>query len=94
MALHGQTCSAALTPEAVTVSGNYCRCGLHKRVRASGPVTVDLLNVLRGGFTKTYSRLMLAIPSPLSSGSLRKQNWLGKRQEKAHNESGRSPSGT
>ncbi len=62
MKLTGTVCSCALTPEAVTVSGDYYRYDLHKRVKVSGPVTVDLLNVLRVGFTKTYSRLMLAIP--------------------------------
>lgn len=60
--LNGTACSATLTDEAVTVSGNYYRYDLHKRRKASGPVTVDLLNVLRVGFTKTYSRLMLAVP--------------------------------
>ncbi len=60
--LNGAVCFAALTPEAVTVSGNYYRYDLHKRVKVSGSVTVDLLNVLRVGLTKTYSRLMLAIP--------------------------------
>ncbi len=60
--LTGAVCSCALTPEAVTVGGEYYRYDLHKRVKTSGPVRVDLLNVLRVGFTKTYSRLMLAIP--------------------------------
>lgn len=62
MVLTGTACSAVLTPEAVTISGDYYRYNLHKRVKLSGSVTVDLLNVLRVGFTKTYSRLMLAIP--------------------------------
>ncbi len=62
MILTGASCSAVLTAETVTVSGDYYRYDLHKRVRASGRVRVDLLNVLRIGFTKTYSRLMLAIP--------------------------------
>ncbi len=62
MELHGQICSCSLTAEAVTINGDYYRYDLHKRVKASEPVTVDLLNVLRVGFTKTYSRLMLAIP--------------------------------
>lgn len=60
--LSGAVCSAILTPEAITVKGNYYRYDLHKRRKASGPVTVDLLNVLRVGFTKTYSRLMFAFP--------------------------------
>ena len=60
--LSGSVCSALLTPEAITVSGDYYRYDLHKRRKASGPVTVDLLNVLRVGITKTYSRLMLAFP--------------------------------
>lgn len=62
MKLQGQACSCVLTPEAVTVSGNYYRYDLHKRRKVSGSVTVDLLNVLRVGITKTYSRLMLAVP--------------------------------
>lgn len=60
--LNGAVCSAALSAEAVTVSGNYYRYDLHKRVKVSGSVTVDLLNVLRVGLTKTYSRLMFAVP--------------------------------
>lgn len=60
--LSGAVCSAVLAPEAVTVSGDYYRYDLHKRRRASGSVTVDLLNVMRVGLTKTYSRLMLAVP--------------------------------
>lgn len=60
--LSGSVCSATLTPEAVTVSGDYYRYDLHKRRKVSGPVTVDLLNVLRVGITKTYSRLMFAVP--------------------------------
>lgn len=62
MELQGKSCSAVLTPEAVTVSGNYYRYDLHKRRKVSGPVTLDLLNVLRVGITKTYSRLMFAFP--------------------------------
>lgn len=62
MELWGKQCSAALTAEAVTVNGDYYRYDLHKRRKVSGSVTVDLLNVLRVGFTKTYSRLMLAVP--------------------------------
>ena len=60
--LHGAVCACTLTNEAVTVSGNYYRYDYHKRRRVSGNVTVDLLNVLRVGFTKTYSRLMLLFP--------------------------------
>lgn len=60
--LSGAVCSVALTPETVTVQGNYYRYDIHKRHRVSGPVTVDLLNVLRVGITKTYSRLKLAVP--------------------------------
>lgn len=55
--LNGAVCSAILTGEAVTVSGDYYRYDLHKRCKASGRVTVDLRNVLRVGLTKTYSRL-------------------------------------
>jgi len=62
MELRGQVCSCVLTPEAVTLSGSYYRYDIHKRHRVSGPVTVDLLNVLRIGITKTYSRLMFAVP--------------------------------
>lgn len=61
--LSGAVCSAVLTPKAVTVSGSYYRYDLHKRHKVSGSVTVDLLNVMRVGFTKTYSRLMLLVPS-------------------------------
>lgn len=60
--LSGVVCSAVLTSEAVTVSGGYYRYDLHKRRKESGIVTVDLLNVLRVGITKTYSRLMLLFP--------------------------------
>ena len=60
--LNGAVCSATLTAEAVTVSGDYYRYDLHKRRKVSGRVTVDLLNVLRVGITKTYSRLMFAVP--------------------------------
>lgn len=60
--LSGAVCSAVLTAEAVTVSGDYYRYDLHKRRKVSGPVTVDLLNVLRVGITKTYSRLMFLFP--------------------------------
>lgn len=62
MELQGKSCSAVLTPEAVTVSGDYYRYDVHKRRKVSGPVTVDLLDVLRVGLTKTYSRLMFAFP--------------------------------
>jgi len=65
MSLAGQDCSCSLTAEAVTLSGEYYRFVSHKRVKTSGPVTVDLLNVLRVGFTRTYSRLKLAIPMAL-----------------------------
>ena len=60
--LNGAVCSAVLTDEAVTVSGDYYRYDLHRRRKVSGSVTVDVLNVLRVGITKTYSRLKLAIP--------------------------------
>lgn len=60
--LGGASCSAVLTAETVTLSGNYYRYDIHKRRKVSGTVTVDLLNVLRVGLTKTYSRLMLALP--------------------------------
>lgn len=60
--LSGASCSAVLTPEAVTLNGNYYRYDIHKRRKVSGTVTVDLLHVLRVGLTKTYSRLMLAVP--------------------------------
>lgn len=60
--LNGASASCALTPETVTVNGNYYRYDLHKRVKVSGPVTVDLLNVMRVGITKTYSRLMFLFP--------------------------------
>lgn len=60
--LNGTVCSAVLTPESVIVSGDYYRYDLHKRVKVSGSVTVDLLNVMRVGITKTYSRLMFLFP--------------------------------
>lgn len=62
MELRGTQCACVLTAETVTVSGNYYRYDNHKRWRMSGPVTVDLLNVLRVGITRTYSRLMFAFP--------------------------------
>lgn len=61
--LSGSVCSAALTGETITMNGNYYHYDVHKRRKASGRVTVDLLNVMRVGFTKTYSRLMLLVPS-------------------------------
>lgn len=60
--LAGKTCSAALSDETITLSGNYYRYDDHKRWRMAGPVAVDLLNVLRVGITKTYSRMMFAFP--------------------------------
>lgn len=60
--LSGTAVSCALTPETVTVSGSYYRYDLHKRRKVSGSVTVDLLNVLRVGITRTYSRLALLVP--------------------------------
>ena len=60
--LNGAVCSAVLSAEAVTVSGDYYRYDVHKRRKVSGSVTMDLLNVLRVGITKTYSRLMFAFP--------------------------------
>ena len=60
--LSGVSSSAVLTSENVTLSGNYYRYDLHKRRKASGTITVDLLHVMRVGLTKTYSRLMLAVP--------------------------------
>lgn len=60
--LSGELASCVLTPEAVTISGNYYRYDIHKRVKVSGTVTVDLLNVMRIGITKTYSRLMFLFP--------------------------------
>lgn len=60
--LNGAVCSAVLTDESVTVSGDYYRYDLHKRKKVSGCVTVDLRDVLRVGLTKTYSRLAFAFP--------------------------------
>ncbi len=60
--LTGTVCSATLTDEAITIKGEYCRYIGHERIKTSLPVTVDLLNVLRVGITKTYSRRMFAIP--------------------------------
>lgn len=60
--LSGAVCSAVLTSEAVTINGDYYRYIDHKRCKTSGPVTVDLLKIMRVGITKTYSRLMLAVP--------------------------------
>lgn len=62
MKLTGAVCSAVLSDQAVTISGKYYRYDLHKRRKMSGVVSVDILNVLRIGFTKTYSRFKLAIP--------------------------------
>ena len=60
--LSGFSCSCALSAEVITINGSYYRYDLHKRRRVSVPVSVDLLNVMRVGLTKTYSRLMLAVP--------------------------------
>ena len=60
--LNGADYSATLTKESVVISGSYFRYEYYKRRRVSGPVTVDLLNVLRVGLTKTYSRLMFLFP--------------------------------
>lgn len=60
--LAGHCCTCTLISEAIIISGNYYRYDLHKRVKASVPVTVDLLDVLRVGITKTYSRTMLLFP--------------------------------
>lgn len=60
--LNGTDCSAVLSGDTVTISGNYYRYDLHRRRRVFGPVTVTLQDVLRIGLTKTYSRLMLAFP--------------------------------
>ncbi|MEG2455146.1 MAG: hypothetical protein RSC08_02735 [Oscillospiraceae bacterium] len=65
VSLVGDGCTCVLTSEDVTISGNYDRYDLHKRVKASGSVTVKLTDVLRVGLTKTYSRLMLAFPMVL-----------------------------
>lgn len=60
--LSGFSCSCALSAEVITINGSYYRYDLHKRRKVSGTVTVDLLNVLRVGLTKTYSRLMFLFP--------------------------------
>lgn len=60
--LRGDNHYCSLTSEAVRIKGTYYRYDLHKRRRVSGTVTVDLLNVLRVGLTKTYSRLMFLFP--------------------------------
>ncbi len=60
--LPGYFCSCTLSEAVITITGSYYRYDLHKRRRVSGTVTVDLLNVLRVGLTKTYSRLMFLFP--------------------------------
>lgn len=60
--LSGQSCVCVLSDEQISIDGSYYRYDLHKRVRVAGPVAVDLMNVLRVGITKTYSRLMLLFP--------------------------------
>lgn len=60
--LQGALCSASLTVKHISIYGSYYRYDLHKRRRVSGPMTVDLLDVLRVGLTKTYSRLMFLFP--------------------------------
>lgn len=62
MTLEGNDCCCDLTAESVTINGSYYRYDLHKRRKVSGQVKVELLYVLRVGLTKTYSRLMLAVP--------------------------------
>lgn len=60
--LTGGGCACSLEGGTITISGTYYRYDLHKRWRVSGPVSVDLLDVLRVGMTKTYSRLMFMFP--------------------------------
>lgn len=60
--LSGKNCSCALTPEAITVNGKYYRYDIHKRRPASGQITIDLLEIMRVGFAKTYSRTVFLFP--------------------------------
>lgn len=60
--LRGVNHYCSMNSEAVCIKGTYYRYDLHKRRRVSGPMTVDLLDVLRVGLTKTYSRLMFLFP--------------------------------
>lgn len=62
MILNGASCSATLTAETITISGEYYYYIDHKRCKTSGVVTVKTNSVLRVGLTKTYSRLMLLFP--------------------------------
>lgn len=62
LVLTGKKCSCVLTGQAVTVNGSYYRYDVHKRRKVTGQVRVDLMNVLRIGVTKTYSRFKLLIP--------------------------------
>ena len=68
--LKGASCFCTLTPEAVTINGSYYRYDVHKRRKVTGSVTVDLLNVMRIGVTKTYSRLMFLFPMCFGFASL------------------------
>ena len=62
MILNGASCSATLTAETITISGEYYYYIDHKRCKTSGIVTVKMNSVLRVGLTKTYSRLMFLFP--------------------------------
>lgn len=60
--LFGASSFCTLSADTLTISGNYYRYDDHKRRKVSGTIKVDLLNVLRVGLTKIYSRLMFLFP--------------------------------
>ena len=60
--LVGSVCSCSLSTDSISINGNYYLYSDNKRLKTSGSVTVELLNVMRIGITKTYSRLMFLFP--------------------------------
>lgn len=54
--LVGSVCSCSLSPDFISINGNYYLYSDNKRLKTSGPITIDLLNVMRIGITKTSLR--------------------------------------
>lgn len=60
--ISGKECFCTLFPDKIVINGNYYRYTNNKRIKESGLITVNICNVMRVGFTKTYSRLMFLFP--------------------------------
>lgn len=60
--LCGTVCSCALSDGQMLIQGRYYRYENHKRIPASGRLSVSISDVLRVGFTKTYSKRMFLFP--------------------------------